>query len=88
MKIYVDNVATYSVSAGSLASSIPLSAGPHRIVVKAWDSSGANFSSVVSVNVVAAPAAPGSINSFATSVRGAQSAAIRRSSPRLFRDQR
>ena len=41
MRIYIDNVSKYVVSAGSIDTSIAMTAGSHNMVVQAWDSTGA-----------------------------------------------
>lgn len=51
MIVYVDWVEAYRTSAGQLDTSLPMAAGAHRILVKAWNSSGVSFSSSVSVTV-------------------------------------
>src|SRR5690242_21826040 len=42
MRIYVDNVSVYHVSAASIDTSIAMATGGHNVVVMAWDSSGAS----------------------------------------------
>lgn len=49
MQIYVDNKLVYQVNAASLNTYITLSPGNHYVVVKGWDSTGANFSKAVHV---------------------------------------
>lgn len=51
MRIYVDNVSVYLVSASSLNTSVTMSAGTHSIVVQAWDSTGAVFKTPMSLTV-------------------------------------
>jgi hypothetical protein len=55
MRVYVDNVAAYTIAAASVNTALPMAAGAHYIVVQAWDSTGAVFKTAVNVNV-AAPA--------------------------------
>ncbi|MGA2991321.1 MAG: Ig-like domain-containing protein, partial [Candidatus Korobacteraceae bacterium] len=57
MKVYVDNVAVYSVKTNQLSTSLSLSAAKHNITVNAWDSSGTVFkgTSIVTVSGGAAP---------------------------------
>lgn len=43
MRIYVDNVSKYSVSASSIDTSLALGSGSHNLVVQAWDSTGAVY---------------------------------------------
>lgn len=45
MRIYIDNVSAYFVSAASLDVSLAVNPGTHLVVVQAWDSSGAVFKS-------------------------------------------
>ena len=43
MRIYVDNISVYLISASKLDTSVTMSAGTHSVVVQAWDSTGAFF---------------------------------------------
>jgi hypothetical protein len=51
MRIYVDNLSVYLVSASSLNTSVTMSAGTHSVVVQAWDSTGAVFKAPLSLTV-------------------------------------
>ncbi|HEY2390169.1 MAG TPA: alkaline phosphatase family protein [Candidatus Angelobacter sp.] len=51
MRIYIDNVSKFSASAGSINTSLAVAAGPHAVVVQAWDSSGAIFKSSLTIHV-------------------------------------
>lgn len=51
MRIYVDNVSKYSVSASSLDTYIGMRKGSRYVVIQAWDTTGAVFETVLSVNV-------------------------------------
>lgn len=51
MRIYVDNLSVYLVSASSLNTSVTMSAGTHSVVVQAWDSTGAVFKTPLSLTV-------------------------------------
>jgi len=51
MRIYVDNISVYLVSASSLNTSVTMSAGTHSVVVQAWDSTGAVFKTPLSLTV-------------------------------------
>jgi len=51
MRIYVDNVSAYLVSASKLDTSVTMSAGTHSVVVQAWDSTGAVFKTPLSLTV-------------------------------------
>jgi len=51
LQIYVDNVLLYQRSGQSVATSLPMSPGPHYIVAKGWDGSGNNWSSGESITV-------------------------------------
>ncbi len=50
MRIYVDNLSVYLVSASSLNTSVTMSAGTHSVVVQAWDSTGAVFKTPLSLD--------------------------------------
>jgi hypothetical protein len=43
MRIYVDGISVYLITASSLDTSVAMSAGTHSVVVQAWDSTGAVF---------------------------------------------
>ncbi|HEV7676294.1 MAG TPA: hypothetical protein VGQ12_17310 [Candidatus Angelobacter sp.] len=60
MRIYVDNVSVYLISASKLDTSVTMSAGTHSVVVQAWDSTGAVFKTPFSLTVgsSAPPPAP------------------------------
>lgn len=51
MRIYVDNLSVYLVSASSLNTSVTMSAGTHSVVVQAWDSTGAVFKTPLTLKV-------------------------------------
>jgi hypothetical protein len=51
MRIYVDNISVYLISASKLDTSVTMSAGTHSVVVQAWDSTGAVFKAPLSVIV-------------------------------------
>ena len=51
IRIYVDNVSKYSVSASSLDAYVGMKKGSHYVVVQAWDSTGAVFATPLTVNV-------------------------------------
>ena len=55
MRIYIDNVSAYLVSAASLDVSLAVASGTHNVVVQAWDSSGVVFKTPLSIRVSAAP---------------------------------
>ncbi len=57
MRIYVDNVSVYLVSASKLDTSVAMASGKHSVVVQAWDSTGAFFKTplTLTVNGVAPP---------------------------------
>jgi hypothetical protein len=68
MQIYVDNRLVVNSPSSSLNESVSLSKGPHFVVTKAWDNSGANFQSDRHITVYSGrpgetcPAAPSSLN--------------------------
>jgi hypothetical protein len=52
--IYVDNVDSFSAGqVASISASIAMTAGAHTVIVRAWDSSGANGDQTITANVVA-----------------------------------
>jgi len=51
MRIYVDNVSVYLVSASKLDTLVTISAGSHFVVVQAWDSTGAVFKTPLTLSV-------------------------------------
>ena len=55
MRIYVDNISVYLVSAGKLDTLVTMSTGGHSVVVQAWDSTGAVFKFPLSLAVSSAP---------------------------------
>ncbi len=58
MRIYVDSVSVYLVSASKLDASLAVTAGKHSVVIQAWDSTGAVFKSALSLNVTSTTSAP------------------------------
>ncbi len=58
MRIYVDNASYYTVSSNKIDTSLGIPAGPHYVVVQAWDSTGAVSKSALNLTVSgAAPTA-------------------------------
>ena len=51
MRIYVDNIAKFTVDASSLDTSVALATGAHSVVVQAWDSTGAFFKTPLTIHV-------------------------------------
>ena len=51
MRIYVDNISVYLVSASKLDTLVTMPAGRHFVVVQAWDSTGAVFKTPLSLSV-------------------------------------
>jgi hypothetical protein len=60
MRIYVDDQSVFSNHSNNLNTSIPMADGAHRVVVQAWDSSGAvfKFPETITVNSSSAPPPP------------------------------
>lgn len=58
MRIYVDSVSVYLVSASSLNASVAMSAGSHSVIVQAWDSTGAVYKTPLTLTVSSTPAPP------------------------------
>jgi phosphatidylinositol-3-phosphatase len=51
MRIYVDNIAKFTVNASSLDTSLALATGTHSVVVQAWDSTGVVFKTPLTIQV-------------------------------------
>jgi phosphatidylinositol-3-phosphatase len=51
MRIYVDNIAKFTVNANSLDTSVALATGTHSVAVQAWDSTGAVFKTSLTIHV-------------------------------------
>ena len=51
IRIYVDNISVYLVSASKLDTLVTMSAGKHNVVVQAWDSTGAVFKTPLTLSV-------------------------------------
>jgi len=51
MKIYVDSIARYSTSAGSIDTTMALTAGTHNVTFQAWDSKGNIYKSSMKITV-------------------------------------
>lgn len=51
MRIYVDSVSMYSVSAASLNTTLSPAAGPHTVTVVAWDTSGKSYTNAMTMTV-------------------------------------
>src|SRR5579864_7939770 len=58
MRIYVDNVSVYLVSASKLDASLAVGAGTHSVVIQAWDSTGAVFKTPMTLTVTGTTAPP------------------------------
>ena len=58
MRIYVDNISVYLVSASKLDTLVTMSTGGHSVVVQAWDSTGAVFKAPFSLTVSSSTATP------------------------------
>ena len=62
MKIYLDNVAVYTVHASQFSTSLTMANGTHHLTAQAWDSSGAVFKSSESITVSGTGPAPVSVS--------------------------
>ena len=51
MKIYIDYVSKYSVSAAKLDTYLAVSSGTHNVTVQAWDSAGTVYKNSYSLTV-------------------------------------
>jgi hypothetical protein len=58
MRVYVDNVSVYALSASKIDTSIAMSAATHNVVVQAWDTTGAVFKQAFTLTVTAASPLP------------------------------
>ncbi|HMC29354.1 MAG TPA: hypothetical protein VKL99_00870 [Candidatus Angelobacter sp.] len=62
MRIYVDNVSVYLISANKLDTSVAMASGTHSVVVQAWDSTGAFFKTPMTLTIngtIPPPPVPG-----------------------------
>jgi PKD repeat protein len=50
-QIYIDGVLTYRVASSHIDTLLPMSVATHRLTVKGWDTSGANFMSTIYITV-------------------------------------
>jgi PKD repeat protein len=48
-QVYLDGVLKYQSSTATADTTLPIAVGTHQIIIKGWDSSGANFKSAVNV---------------------------------------
>ena len=51
MRVYVDNVNRYSVSASSVSTNVAMTKGTHSVVVQAWDSTGKVYKTPLTITV-------------------------------------
>lgn len=58
MRVYVDNVSVYALSAGKIDTSIAMSAATHTVVIQAWDTTGAVFKQALTLTVTASSPLP------------------------------
>jgi len=58
MRIYVDNVSVYLVSASTLDTFVSMATGTHSVVVQAWDSTGAVYKTPLSLSISGTTATP------------------------------
>jgi hypothetical protein len=58
MRVYVDNVSVYALSASKIDTSIAMSAATHNVVVQAWDTTGAVFKQAFTLTVTASSPLP------------------------------
>jgi hypothetical protein len=58
MRVYVDNVSVYALSASKIDTSIGMSAATHNVVVQAWDTTGAVFRQALTITVTASSPLP------------------------------
>ena len=55
LQVYVDHLLKQTVQSDKIATDIPLSVGPHLVVIQSWDNAGAYTKLPLNVNAVAAP---------------------------------
>jgi len=58
MRIYVDGVDSFHVTTGKIDTMLAMSAGTHKVTIKAWDTAGTSTSSALTVTVGASGPAP------------------------------
>jgi len=58
MRVYVDNVSIYAISASKIDTSIAMTAATHNVVVQAWDTTGAVFKQAFTLSVTASSPLP------------------------------
>ena len=58
MRIYVDNVSVFVVSANRIDTLVSMTTGKHTVVVQAWDSKGTVFKAQVAITVGTPPSPP------------------------------
>ncbi|HVG92567.1 MAG TPA: carboxypeptidase regulatory-like domain-containing protein, partial [Alphaproteobacteria bacterium] len=69
MRIYIDNVSAYAISAANLDVSLAVTSGTHNVVVQAWDSNGAVFkASPITLTVTQGSPGPCSAVNFGVTV--------------------
>lgn len=51
MRLYVDNLSTYTIDSSTLQTSVSVSSGVHQLTVETWDWTGQTFKQNVYVNV-------------------------------------
>jgi hypothetical protein len=56
MRIYIDNVSAYYTKTASLDVSLSVGAGPHKVIVQAWNSGGSVFKTPLTITVGATAA--------------------------------
>jgi Bacterial Ig domain len=71
MRIYVDSVSVFAVSANRIDTLVNMATGPHTVVVQAWNSVGAVFKSQIAITVGTAPPPPTTGVTVATPRNGA-----------------
>ena len=59
MAIYLDNVKVYTVASNQLSTSLSIAGGSHNVTIKAWDATGASFSSAIKLTVGTSEPPPG-----------------------------
>jgi hypothetical protein len=64
MRIYVDNISAYVISAGTIDTTVAMANGTHKVVVQAWDTAGTVYKSQMTLTVAPVPAIPATATVF------------------------
>jgi len=76
LQIYLDGTLVFQVNASSFDTTVPASAGAHRVVVKLWDKTGAAYMQVVNVTVASQLTTSLSLSSSSITTGGSVTATV------------